>query len=105
MKADQKKKVSNIICDLLMMEYQKSGSDRYFEDVAAVFFRRAGINSFKRKSVRRRLKPVPKDTKFKVHVQITKGPYRHSEQLWVILDRDFALKVLVLGFIPETITV
>jgi hypothetical protein len=45
--------------------------------------------------------PSPADTKNKVAVKIrSRNPGRGEGQLWVRLDRDFALKILALGFIP-----
>jgi hypothetical protein len=54
--------------------------------------------------------PAPKDKGGKIYLLIVTGISYHDtnggdewKQVWVSLDKETALKMLVLGFLPETI--
>lgn len=114
MKAAEKNKIAIMMCDRI--EAILGDEDLFFDQVWD-FCEEYGFDHFVRScdpkhGVDAKLPPTPRDTKNKIHVMIARESVanayywwdeRRARQLWVCLDRDFATKALVFGFLPETI--
>jgi len=102
MKAEQKKRIADLLLGLVEKPDWKRGVAycELYRKACLIYFDKMGLDVF----VRTYGEPLPKDTKSKVKIKLDGGPGRKYKQLWVDLDRDVALKILVLGFIPETIS-
>ena len=114
MNAANKKKIAEILVGGLTFPPE---SERHPIDVIIEFLKSVNFEVIERDHEEgfwgdhsvsyRRLLPPPKDNKKSVCVKVWSydGPGRSSldPQIWVRLDRDVALKILILGTFPETI--
>lgn len=109
MKAAEKNKIAEMI--LGMAQIDDEDFDVLFED-SSDFLEENGFDHFIRSCEPKhgaKLPPLPRDTKEKVHIMIARETQANAyywwgankaRQLWVTLDKDFALKALFLGYIP-----
>ena len=120
MNAANKKKIAEIFTGILKKRIKRKCSptsrmgssllynlDEVFTE-ASDFLNSMGLEVIERKRRKkewwenRRLIPAPRDNKKSVCVKVW-SPSPSEPQIWVRLDRDVALKILILGTFPETI--
>lgn len=116
MKAAQKDKIADMIRDRIESSFGNFDYDTEFE-YALDFLEDEGFDHFVRQcdvpknGEMPKLPPAPRDTKDKVHIIVAQeaecNAYRWygqrlAGQVWVTLDRSFAMKALLFGEIPET---
>ena len=110
MKAAEKKKIADMILELAGI------SDWDFNEAFAEswdFLEENGFDHFIRSCEPKngaKLPPLPRDTKDKIHIMIARETEANAyywwganseRQVWVTLDKDFALKALFLGYVPK----
>jgi hypothetical protein len=111
MNSTSKNKISEIFADLLRERLQQTWlGDWHYREIIDLL-KSMGMEVVKRGREKQeewdllsyaRLLPPPKDDKKSVCVKIWQDKENIDPQVWVRLDRDLAMKMLVFGKIPET---